>query len=104
LPVDQCVADFRARVGQPELAIVRVQPVLQGSEQDHGGSVDAGDVSEIYRHGAVSPTHQKIDRAGQHVKRLTVEYASGLNDPGGHVRVCTEPGLCVFFGDSHFLL
>src|SRR5690242_3488362 len=104
LPVDQCVADYGAGVGQPELAVVRVQPVLQGSEQDHGGLVDAGVISAIYGHGGVSPTHQKIDRAGSHVERLTVEYASGLHDPRGHVCICTEPGLCVLFGDSHFLL
>ena len=63
LSVDQSVADISGCVGQPELAIVRVQPMLQGSEEDHGGVVDAGDLREIDGNRAVSATHQKIDRA-----------------------------------------
>ena len=82
---------------------MRVQPMLQGSEQDHGGVVDAGDLSKIYRDRAVPPTYQKVDRTAEHVERLTIKYASGLNDPRGHVRPSTEPGPGVFFGDSHFL-
>src|SRR5690242_4269 len=38
------------------------------------------------------------------MERVTVEYALRLNDPGGHVRASTEPGPCLLFGDSHFLL
>jgi hypothetical protein len=37
--------------------------MLQGSEQDHRGLVDAGDLGEVYRHRAVSLAHQKIDCA-----------------------------------------
>ena len=63
LSVDQRVTDAGRRVGQAELTIVRVQPMLQGSEQDYRGVVDAGHLGKSLPSPCGVLAHQQIDRA-----------------------------------------